>query len=174
MPAESARMHHDLDHSLTYTGLFEQDMDDVGGRLAMRSGIDDAWKEGTLSESPPPGVRSAEPCCWPKGYGCAASRAPGRYRARRPKIRSRPERSPWSVAHAGCCVPPLSRRATAPGQGALQLDLQGEAEERSDQDDQPEREGAVDRGIDSDRLHDVSDDQDLQAQENRPTDILSG
>ena len=39
-------------------------------------------------------VRSAASCFWPKGCGCAASPAPGRLRARRPKIPCRPRRSP--------------------------------------------------------------------------------
>jgi hypothetical protein len=49
-----------------------------------------------------------------------------------------------------------------------------EAEERSDQDDQPEGDGAVEGLVDGDRQHDVGDDQDLKAQQDRPADILSG
>ena len=47
------------------------------------------------------GQRSAASCCWPRGGGCAASPAPGgRPRARRPKLRSRPLWSSWSVVDA--------------------------------------------------------------------------
>jgi hypothetical protein len=73
-----------------------------------------------------------------------------------------------SVADAVGSGRSLLRRAATPGQGPFQLDLQGEAEKRSHQDDQPEREGAVEGAVDGDRQHDVSDDQDLKAQQNRP------
>jgi hypothetical protein len=43
-----------------------------------------------------------------------------------------------SVADADGWVRRRLGRAAPPGQGPLQLDLQGEAEERSDQDDQSE------------------------------------
>src|SRR5215213_11960170 len=82
-----------------------------------------------------------------------------------PVRRQRP-RWPWGR--------PTRRRSAVPGQGPLQFNLQRETEERTDQDDQAERERALDGLLDRDRQHDVRDDQYLQAQEDRPADILSG
>jgi hypothetical protein len=55
-----------------------------------------------------------------------------------------------------------------PWQSPLELDLEGEAEERPNQYDQSERQGTLHRRVDRDREHEVGDDQDLQAEQDRP------
>ena len=59
----------------------------------------------------------------------------------------------------------------SPGDHPFQLDVDREAEERSDQDDDAQDQGLLDRGLDRDRLHDVRDDEDFDAEEDGPADL---
>ena len=65
------------------------------------------------------------------------------------------------------------RGPSSPRHDAVHLDVEREAQERPDEDDEPERRGAFERLIDRDGQDDVGHDQDLEAEQDRPAEVVA-
>lgn len=60
-----------------------------------------------------------------------------------------------------------------PWHDTVQFDLQREAQERPHEHDEAQRRRTLERLLDGDRQDDVGDDEDFQAQQDRPTDVVA-